>query len=646
MRRKLSKSAIIGMLSVLLALFMGVGFAQEERLDASGQWWYDLAESGATIKLCVGKPSGELVIPGEIDGYPVTGISEKVFYDHSPGVTNRFFGLTGVVIPEGVKVIGDKAFQGCANLTYVSLPPGLERIGDNAFTACYGLTDMTIPEGVTSIGNDAFSLCESLASVVVPESVTDIGRDAFKTISVFNVKGRSKLILSVEENSYAEAYAKRHHIPYEYAGHAPKDQTAQTNELPFASGLIHGRDGYSAVAAGDWHSLAIDEQGRLYTWGSNYPGLLGDDKYTELNPDTMKVSKNADVYAPVRLQLNPEKRFVHVAAGAMHSLALDDSGMLYAWGNNFSGQVGEDRRNNVYLKPVPVMDNVRWASACDNTTVAIQTDSTLWIWGRQDLGLYADRRSDDNFRPRQVASGVARAAAMEDCILYIDGTGQLWGIGRRNRLGLGDQNPRSFEIEPVHILSDIVDIAVGHAVDDVYKTLIYAVDEQGNLYCWGDFGNDVYTPTHIMEDVARIFSPALILKRDGSLWAYGKHAIWWGHYESNGSAHGTSYLYDSGNGPDAFVKVLDHVQFADGRQHFLAMDENGVLYGWGCNVFGQVGAGKRTKIQHRLHRDKDTGETYDELYVKTILDASAPMKLPMLMQVKKNTKVTIQDILP
>jgi len=145
-----------------------------------------------------------------------------------------------------------------------------------------------------------------------------------------------------------------------------------------------------------------------------------------------------------------------------------------------------------------------------------------------------------------------------------------------------------------------------------------------------------------MEDVARIFSPALILKRDGSLWAYGKHSIWWEHYDSIGRAYGYSYLYDSGRGPDDFVKVLDHVRFADGRQHFLAMDENGVLYGWGCNVFGQVGAGKRTKIQHRYYKDDDTGGTY-ELYVNNVLDASAPMKLPALMKVKKSTKVTIRD---
>jgi len=154
----------------------------------------------------------------------------------------------------------------------------------------------------------------------------------------------------------------------------------------------------SALAAGDWHSLAIDGQGRLYTWGSNCYGQLGNGKRTNMDQKTLKIIKNADVYAPTRLQLTPEKRFVHVAAGAMHSLALTDGGVLYAWGRNDYGQLGIGSQE-IQTKPVPVMANIRWASAFGNTTAAIQTDGTLWVWGEQNNEMYAGAGIQQNSRP-------------------------------------------------------------------------------------------------------------------------------------------------------------------------------------------------------------------------------------------------------
>lgn len=399
---------------------------------------------------------------------------------------------------------------------------------------------------------------------------------------------------------------------------------------------------YSPVAAGDWHSLALDAQGRLYTWGSNYLGQLGTGKRTRINPDSIQVIKSADVYTPTRIQLKPEKRFVHVAAGAMHSLALADSGILYAWGNNYYGQLGTGTQE-IQTKPVPVMADVAYASACDDTTVAIKTDGTLWIWGDQDQGMYDgknpqisyiyDNGDSRNFTPRQVASGVVKAVAHAGCILYIDEAGQLWGIGKRAYLGVGDQNQGLYETQPVRILPDVVDVAMG-----------YAVDAKGDLYHWGSETAPL-TPKILMGDVARIPSPKLILKRDGSLWEYGKNSIYWEYYQSDGSRFGFCYLYDNERGPHEMVKVLDSARYADGGQHFLAMEEDGALYGWGCNVFGQAGTGKRTKIQYHYYNDNEVGEIYD-FYIKTIQDAGMPVKLPTLMDLKKSTKVTIKDTLP
>lgn len=77
---------------------------------------------------------------------------------------------TEVVIPEGVKIIGDLVFCG-SRLKSVTIPKGVKIIEDLAFVNCDELRSIVIPDGVTSIGDRAFEGCSRLASVTIPDSV-------------------------------------------------------------------------------------------------------------------------------------------------------------------------------------------------------------------------------------------------------------------------------------------------------------------------------------------------------------------------------------------------------------------------------------------------------------------------------------------
>ncbi len=89
-------------------------------------------------------------------------------------------GVAGdVTIPEGVRVIGDKLFDGCTGLTSVTFPSTVHTIGVWAFRNCTSLTSLSIPQSVTTIKDSAFSGCTGLTSVTLPDSVTSIGNGAF-----------------------------------------------------------------------------------------------------------------------------------------------------------------------------------------------------------------------------------------------------------------------------------------------------------------------------------------------------------------------------------------------------------------------------------------------------------------------------------
>lgn len=244
MRRKLLSGKMMVVLVVCLVLSMVVGVAEEERTDAGGQWAYFLEDGGATITGYVEEPSGDLVIPDELDGYQVTGIGDDAFYGCDDlisvvipdGVTRigrdafaacgnltnvtlpdsvtildegAFFecsALTGMTIPEGVTAIHDGTFYGCGSLTVMALPEGVKTIGWGAFFECTSLTALIIPESVTGIGEVAFYGCSGLTSLTIPESVGHIGDLAFDECG--------DLVIRVTKGSYAEQYAKENDLRY------------------------------------------------------------------------------------------------------------------------------------------------------------------------------------------------------------------------------------------------------------------------------------------------------------------------------------------------------------------------------------------------------------------------------------------------
>ncbi|MBE6864828.1 MAG: hypothetical protein E7495_09790 [Ruminococcus flavefaciens] len=130
---------------------------------------------------------GEIIIPSEINGVPVTIIGWGVFRYSST--------LTSITIPDTVTTIGDEAFCCCSSLESITIPDSVTDIGSIAFSDCSSLTSITIGNSVTSIGDEAFHQCSSLESISIPDSVTSIGYKAFSNCS-------SLELIEVSENNY------------------------------------------------------------------------------------------------------------------------------------------------------------------------------------------------------------------------------------------------------------------------------------------------------------------------------------------------------------------------------------------------------------------------------------------------------------
>lgn len=112
----------------------------------------------------------EVVIP---DGIKVIG--DFVFEESS---------VKRVIIPDSVTEIGEGAFLQCCVLKEVRLPETLGKMGKSVFNGCSALTSVHFPKGLAEVPESAFRYCESLQEVVLPETVTGIGAYAFQNTKV------------------------------------------------------------------------------------------------------------------------------------------------------------------------------------------------------------------------------------------------------------------------------------------------------------------------------------------------------------------------------------------------------------------------------------------------------------------------------
>ena len=181
--RSLVVVAIAVMIMAIAGTTLQLSFFKKNQSDfvwrgVSYEFATESKEEGAPIRAvdCTGL-TGNIVIPKDIKGYPVTEIAQKAFYKKSS--------LRSIRIEAEVP-IWEKAFEGCDNLKTAQLI-GVTSIGDGAFYSCDSLESVTACN-LQSIGSQAFSDCKNLSSINISNNDVQlaIGDGAF--LGCYNVK--------------------------------------------------------------------------------------------------------------------------------------------------------------------------------------------------------------------------------------------------------------------------------------------------------------------------------------------------------------------------------------------------------------------------------------------------------------------------
>ncbi len=136
-----------------------------------------------------------------------------------------------------------------------------------------------------------------------------------------------------------------------------------------------------AVSSGERHTLALTSDNEVFAFGSNASGKIGDGTTT-------------DARSAVRVGLTGAmagKKIIAIAAGGSHSLALDEDGNVYAWGDNDEGQIGNGSAGTDVLVPVQVAGalagvKVKRIEAGAFHSLALTENDLLYTWGDNEDG--------------------------------------------------------------------------------------------------------------------------------------------------------------------------------------------------------------------------------------------------------------------
>lgn len=302
-------------------------------------------------------------------------------------------------------------------------------------------------------------------------------------------------------------------------------QLGYKNDLPCSYDRLVVRDlpPIRMIAAGWFHSLAVDIDGRVWAWGNNSTGQLGRGTLGPLDGHE-------------RVCLGIPGKVVSIAGGMGHTLALTEDHRLFAWGNNFTDQLG----SHDYMDLLTFIKSQVGRLPSELPL----TPEELWAW----LVTYLTQLGRDAARlvalsPVEIgtfdASRVA-AGALHSMILMNDHRVKCWGANFIGQLGdvtdLVTPDPVQVRIVVglgTQELTDAKAIAAG-AVHSA------AIREDGSVYAWGyngegQLGIGFYEQTVIKASpyglkvkyladarlVASSYGHTLVSLGDGSVWSWG-----------------------------------------------------------------------------------------------------------------------------
>lgn len=224
--------------------------------------------------------------------------------------------------------------------------------------------------------------------------------------------------------------------------------------------------GYSNVSAG------IKTDGRLWTWGSNLNGELG---------DNTTIAKSSPVQT---IGAATNWRQVSCNITSIHGIKTD--GTLWCWGLNVFGTLGTNNTTNRSSPVQTISTGTNWTSVSANwgyAVAALKTGGTLWTWGYNVTGNLGINNTINQSSPVQTISTGTNWASVSmgqgNCAgIKTDGTLWIWGSNSNGELGDNTRISKSSPVQTIGAATNWSQVSCGAGHTAAIKT-------DGTLWTWG-----------------------------------------------------------------------------------------------------------------------------------------------------------------
>ncbi len=321
-------------------------------------------------------------------------------------------------------------------------------------------------------------------------------------------------------------------------------------------------------AAISWrHACAVDrKEGKVWCWGSNDRGELGDGTYV------------SSVH-PVRVSSNL-RNVVQIVAGGEHTCALTGTGDVWCWGAGLFGQLGTGNRLDESRPKKVKFSCKKFEFVLEKTSLR---NGTI-VWNKTS-------------KVRRACPKIKKITAgdFHTCSLDVEGTIRCWGDNSKQQMWSHSNR----YVVPKQIFSwndKYVDLTSG-------STHNCALEEDGSLWCWGngEYGrlgtvlnsNEKYGLSYVYSsyrmNIVKIVAGrehTCVLTKKGKISCFGNNV--------DGQLGDGTFV---SRADPKEVSVLGEEEIDDlvsGGHHLFAIGKNKmrkIVWGWGSNDFGQLGDG-------------------------------------------------------
>ena len=240
-------------------------------------------------------------------------------------------------------------------------------------------------------------------------------------------------------------------------------------------------------SSGYYHACVIASDNKLYCWGRNHRGQLGNNSMV-------------DSSRPVAVNMTgvlAGKTIKQISTGAYHTCVVASDDNAYCWGENMKGQLGNNSTANSSV-PVKVDTSgvlagktIKQMSVGTYNTCVIASDDKVYCWGSNAYGQVGNNSLTDSNVPVAVnTTGVLAGKTIKQisvghhraCAIASDDKMYCWGNNMGGALGNGSTAdshiPVSVNMSGILAGKVIRRISIG-----AFHTCVYATDNK--IYCWG-----------------------------------------------------------------------------------------------------------------------------------------------------------------